>query len=154
MKGFLNKLYIGAYHLYVKIHYDDEVRESCKAARKWIYEDSFGVRNWGYSRFLALIIGSMHLLFWIDLPIVPFLIFGRNILPYPFKGTNLLIITLALGLLSPFLTKIDEEQIEKDYWIKPVKEQRKAFWLFIGMYVILMIPVILLIQYARKVGGW
>ena len=96
----------------------------------------------------------MHLLFWIDLPIVPFLIFGRNILPYPFKGANLLIIAFALGLLSPFLTKTDYNQIEKDYWIKPVKEQRKAFWLFIGMYVILMIPVILLFQHARKVGGW
>lgn len=153
MRSFCNKLYIGAYHLYIITHYDDEVRESCRTAKKWIYDDSWGVRNWGYARFLALIIGAMHLLFWIDLPIMPFLVFGRNILPYPLKGVNLLVITLALGLLSPFLTKTDTNQIEKNYWIKPAKEQRKAFYLFIGVFILLVIPVILLILFAKKVDG-
>ena len=154
MRSFFDKLYMGAYHLYIIIHYDDEVRESCKIAKKWIYEDSWKVRNWGYTRFIVLIFGFMHLLFWIDLPVVSFLIFGRNILPYPFKGINLMILVLVLGILSPFLTKIDEEQIEKKYWIKPTKEQRKAFFLFIGAWIILMIPIVLFFQYARKVGGW
>ena len=154
MRCFLNKLYIGAYHLYAKIHYDDEVRESCNAARRWIYEDTWGVRSWGYSRFFALIFGFMHILFWIDLPVVPFLIFGRNILPYPFKGENLMIIVLTFGILSPFLTKRDDEQIEKEYWIRPLKEQRKAFCLFIGIWIILLIPIIFFFLYTRKAGGW
>lgn len=103
------------------------------------------------------LLGPMCILLWIDLALVPFLILKRNILPYPFKGANLILFAVAFGMISFWLTMGNDERMRKvvkDYRKKPAKEQRKAFYLFIGVYIILMIPVILLFQYARKVGGW
>ena len=94
--------------------------------------------------------------FWIDLAIIPFLIFERNILPYPFKGGNLIIFAAVFGILSFLMIFRDErcQRVVKEYRKKPQKEQRKAFCLFIGMYILVIIPIFLLFQYERKKNGW
>ena len=95
--------------------------------------------------------------FWIDLAIIPFLIFERNILPYPFKGVNLIYFAAAFGIISFLLVMGGDERSErvvKEYRKKPQKEQRKAFHLFIGMYILVAIPIILFFFYAKRVGGW
>lgn len=118
----------------------------------------FEEHNVGFGCFQAgKIVGPLYILFWIDTAIVPFLIFERNILPYPFKGANLIISAAVLGILSFILTTGSDERSEmvvKEYRKKSQKEQRHAFYLFIGLYIVLSIPVIMLIQYFRRIGNW
>ena len=110
-----------------------------------------------YHLLTGWLFGPMACGFWIDLAIIPFLIFERNILPYPFKGVNLIYFAAAFGIISFLLLMGGDERSErvvKEYRKKPQKEQRKAFYLFIGMYILVAFPIILFFFYAKRVGGW
>jgi hypothetical protein len=113
------------------------------------------VCNFGHFQ-TGWLFGPMTCGFWIDLAIIPFLIFERNVLPYPFKGGNLIIFAAVFGILSFIMIFRDErcQRAVKEYRKKSQKEQRKAFYLFIGMYILVIIPIFLLFQYERKKNGW
>ncbi|MBQ8114542.1 MAG: hypothetical protein IJ145_00260 [Prevotella sp.] len=136
-----------------KKSYEQHIEDSFNYNRMFFDKD---VCNFGHFQ-TGRLFGPMACGFWIDLAIIPFLIFERNILPYPFKGGNLIIFAAVFGIISFLLVMGGDERSErvvKEYRKKPQKEQRKAFYLFIGMYILVAIPIILLFFYAKRVGGW
>lgn len=132
--------------------YEQHIEDSFMYNRKFFDED---VCNFGHFQ-TGKLFGPMVCGFWIDLAIIPFLIFERNVLPYPFKGGNLIIFAAVFGILSFLMIFRDErcQRAVKEYRKKSQKEQRKAFYLFIGMYILVIIPIFLLFQYERKKNGW
>ena len=133
--------------------YEQLMKESFGLTKKHNEKDSVGFGHF----WTGWLFGPMACGFWIDLAIIPFLIFERNILPYPFKGVNLIYFAAAFGIISFLLVMGGDERSErvvKEYRKKPQKEQRKAFYLFIGMYILVAFPIILFFFYAKRVGGW
>ena len=135
-----------------KKSYEQHIEDSFNYNRMFFDKD---VCNFGHFQ-TGWLFGPMVCGFWIDLAIIPFLIFERNILPYPFKGGNLIIFAAVFGFLSFLMIFPDErcQRVVKEYRKKPQKEQRKAFCLFIAMYILVIIPIFLLFQYERKKNGW
>ena len=132
--------------------YEQLMKESFKFSKKHNEKDTVGFGHF----FTGWLFGPMACGFWIDLAIIPFLIFERNVLPYPFKGGNLIIFAAVFGILSFLMIFRDErcQRVVKEYRKKSQKEQLKAFYLFIGMYILVIIPIFLLFQYERKKNGW
>ena len=130
-----------------------------KSFERYLQNKLASIERFGRSRIITHSDGftlSFAFLFWFDvLLIIPYLIFDRNILPYPFKGKTLVWSLCLLCFVSSFFIGagyMNPEAVIKKYRNKSKDKRRKAFLLYCLVFAVLFVPFILFLLLKAKLN--